>query len=168
MATPGVSVRVVGPTQQIAEMSRRLKGAPPEVRRELFRVVGGALKEVTDEAKTAADRVSWDLPGGLTGHPLSAGITQRSRTAGRGAGGEVGYLKPGGTSSTAKSINRDGTVRHPLFGDRRYWFNTQVGDAGWFTDATRRATPAAIRELNLRMYVFVKRILDTGISYKVR
>ncbi len=173
-----------GPTAELRRLSAQLKqqGAPPQVRRELSKAVGGALKVMTTEIRQAAAGLDLPSKGGLEAShkpALVKGVKAKVRVSGRGAGGEVGYgIGSGGTAMTKYgriSVSKfsqaleQGEVRHPLYGNSSYWFVTQTGTEGWFGDASRRAEPEVVREMTERLNVFVRAVCDPdGFSYTVK
>ncbi len=180
-AAPFTNFTVAGPSAELRRLSGQLKqqGAPPQVRRELSRAVGGGLKVMVTEIRQAAAGLNLPSAGGLEGShkpALVKGVKARVRVSGRGAGGEVGYgIGSGGTAMTKygrisvakfSQALEQGEVRHPLYGNSSYWYVTETGTEGWFGDASRRAEPEVVREMTERISAFVRAVCDPdGFSY---
>lgn len=116
-------------------LGRRLKTADKQLRKDLLREIRTAGKPTIEDIRASALAT---LPnrGGLAnrvGKDTKFGT--RTRTAGRSAGVQI--RSTGGASSgrTLKSLDEEGTWRHPLFGNRKVWVGQSDGAAeGWFTE----------------------------------
>lgn len=95
------------------------------------------------------------------GKGLRQEIAQTIRTTistGRYAGVRVQQRsRDRSVNGIAKSINRRGYVRHPLFGDKGHWYNTTATNGvGWFYQPFERRGPAIVND--------VKRVLDKELA----
>jgi hypothetical protein len=128
-----VDLQVLG-AEQLHALSKRLKEAGrKDLRRELYKALNRATKP-------ARERVKRDLPTYLPdGYARDLGRDLSLRTRIRGG-------RDPGVSITAKArkknreiyrLNRDGELRHPLFGNRRHWFGQQVKPE-FFTEPIRQ------------------------------
>lgn len=128
--------------EQLAEVAKLLKQTgDKDLRKELFRGFNRATKPLKEAAKDAARR---ELPkrGGLNEWAASSRMATRTRTSGQNVGVRIVSTKKG---HDLRSLNR-GRLRHPLFGNRRFWFNQPV-KTWWFDDAMKGKAGAVRKEL---------------------
>lgn len=136
--------------EDFLKLSKALKEAGNKgVRRELNKGLQDAVKPLLPGA---AERLAAALPSGLQGRGRRVkqvvqvktgrdpGVTVAVRYGKRGSGG-LG-------ASNAQLANRQGLIRHPLYGNREKWFSTKApGTQGWFDDYwrehAREALPAS-------------------------
>jgi hypothetical protein len=135
-----IDVKVTG-ADALARLSRDLKDAgEKDLRRELLRGIQRAAKPAREAAKTAARN---ELPrrGGLNDRVAASKFTARTRTGGKNPGVRI----TGKGELDLPALDR-GRLRHPLFGNRRRWYEQRI-DAGWFTKAMEDLAPQIRREL---------------------
>lgn len=129
-------------SHDLERVARRLKrAAAGELRKELYRGINRAVKPMKQAAKDAADR---ELPqrGGLNKFVASSKFGTRTRGFGRSPGVSITAKKSG---HDLRSLDR-GRLRHPLFGNRRFWYQQPVR-AGWWTQTLNDEAPLVRREL---------------------
>jgi len=62
-------------------------------------------------------------------------------------------------------VNRTGNVRHPLFGNRKYWYDTPVAGAkGWWDDMYRQTVPRATEEFTEALLKILGRLATGNLS----
>ncbi len=108
---PQATVKVEG----LSEFLRALKRYAPEVRKEFNKQARGVLSVIVADAKA---RASWSrrIPGAITPTVTTRSVGVRlSRRK-----GAHGPLYERGSKGTP------GIVRHPLFGNRAFWFTSPV------------------------------------------
>ena len=77
--------------------------------------------------------------GGLGAWVASSSIRISFRDAGRTAGVHIKMgRKSGKGQAELDKLDLAGLVRHPLYGNRQYWFPQKTGGAGFFTDVFER------------------------------
>lgn len=77
--------------------------------------------------------------GGLGAWVAAARIDVRFRDAGRSAGVRIKMgRKSGKGKAELDKLDLAGLVRHPLYGNRQYWFPQMTSGAGFFTDVFDR------------------------------
>lgn len=148
-------VRVEG-AEQLRRLALDLKAAGDvELRRELFKGLSRALKP----AKPAVQRAMREkLPsgGGLAARVAETTVLKRKiKTMGRSVGAGIygdGKLDIG-------SLDR-GRVRHPLFGNRKHWYDTEI-EPGFFTHTLHELEPEVRAEFIAAMDR-VERMLAAG------
>ncbi|MGH3978085.1 MAG: hypothetical protein ACRDRZ_03625 [Pseudonocardiaceae bacterium] len=135
-----MEIRVQG-ADQFAALARRLKQAgDKELRRELYRGINRAAKPVRADIKRSA-LATLPTRGGLAA--LVAG--SRIRVQRRTGGASVGIRMVGTSAHDIAAMNR-GVVRHPLHGNRGFWF-AQAVPPGWWDRPTLATAPAARDEI---------------------
>lgn len=101
-----------------------------EVRKDLRKPLPKLRKEIRRNAMGT-------LPGtgGLNRWVAGAALRVRLRDSGRSAGISLKLSRKAGDGDKADldALDRLGLVRHPLYGNRRYWFPQNV-PSGFFTD----------------------------------
>lgn len=128
---------------QFLRLSKALKEAGrTELRKDLHKALKNATKPLLPRATA---KLAAALPARLaargvktkqavqvrTGSNPGVRITVRYGSRGRGLG-----------ASNARLLNRQGVVRHPVFGDRETWRNTRAPSAkGWFDDTYSESAP---------------------------
>jgi hypothetical protein len=114
------------------------------VQRELYAAVQHAGRDIADAARDGAG----ELPrrGGMSDRVAGASFRTRLR-GGRNPGVRVTATERKGKPVDLNSIDRTGKIRHPLFGNRRWWYPTQA-PAGWFTRPATQAAEGARKYLD--------------------
>lgn len=62
------------------------------------------------------------------------------------------------------SVDRYGKIRHPLFGNRDYWFDTYVGGEGWWSDKEPEIVNDVSEEFMLAVWRVVERLRTLNFS----
>ena len=135
-------LRITG-AEQLRLLAADLKAAGETgkgLKRELLASFRADTVSVVVDIRASAERI---LPrrGGLADRVAGSRITAQTRTTGRGAGMRI----KGVGNYNLHRINA-GNVRHPLFGNRSFWYGQNVR-AGWFTDPIVRHLPGLQRQL---------------------
>jgi hypothetical protein len=148
------------PAQQMAKLARDLKAAGAvELRKELNAGIRGAAKPLIKEAK---DNAALELPHG--GEALAMGGKGVRRGKRRRSSGSVVDRVVGATFSTRILTGRNpgvvlrgrdkagrsidlrsldaGRLRHPLFGNRKHWYQQSV-KPNWWTEPMEKGIPRA-------------------------
>ena len=60
--------------------------------------------------------------------------------------------------------DKTGAIRHPLYGNRGYWYDTDVGAQGWWSNAYDEIVPRATDEFVAAMMRIVDRLLAQDLS----
>ena len=125
---------------QLRLLSARLREAGTEgkgLRRELYRAISDAAKPVAAEVGSAGHLRAYlpDPYADVLASDLTVGTQKRF-----GRNPSVA-IRARGRAKKRKIRQLDaGTLNHPLFGNRKYWFREQVRP-GFFTDPVRKAAP---------------------------
>jgi len=100
-----------------------------ELRKELYAGINRAVKPLTQDVKDSTPRF---LPRRYAVELAKSLRVRARRRAGRNpAVSLVAKAKtPGGKERDLASLNR-GRLRHPLYGNRRYWFDQEVSPNWW-------------------------------------
>lgn len=100
-----------------------------EVRRDLRKPLPALRKSIRESAKKTLPST-----GGFGAWVAKASLTVRLRTVGRTAGIKL-KLSRKSTKDKAdlKALDDSGALRHPLFGNRKFWY-PQTTTPGFFTD----------------------------------
>jgi hypothetical protein len=135
-------LRVTG-TEKLAETGKALRQAGLQgkgLRRELYKSVNRATKPLKQEAKAEARKV---LPkrGKLNQLVSRSNLSTKTKLTGSQVGVKI-------TAKKTEHIDRidQGSVRHPLFGNRRHWYGQKVRE-GWFTRPMERGATRTGREI---------------------
>lgn len=151
-ASEGQWTVVGGSAGDLRVLSARLKAAG-EVG--LRRNMAAAVRRGTAPARAAAKaKVAEVMPhsGGLAALMARSSVTTQIRTGARSTGVTVRMRGPkdaSGKTVDVVSLNR-GRLRHPLFGNRDYWFDQQV-PAYWWQNTLVRFHPLVSAELTRAM-----------------
>lgn len=140
-----VGLEVEG-ADKLAVVARALRDVgDKELRRELYRGLNRAVKPLTADVKAATP----DYLPKRYARELSKSLRVKTR---RRAGGRnpaiflVGSAKtPRGKDRDLSSLNR-GRLRHPLFGNRRFWYDQPVRK-DWWTDPLIQGAPEVREEI---------------------
>lgn len=62
------------------------------------------------------------------------------------------------------STDKLGVVRHPLYGNRNYWYDTPMGAQGWWTKTVEEVIPPAIEEFQEAVWRVVQRLANNDLS----
>lgn len=140
-----VDVRVEG-ADKLRELSQALKKAGlKDLRSELFRSINRTVKPLRQTAKgTPTDRPGLPRSGGLA-QTVASGLRRGVRTR-RRTGRNPGISIVGSASGHDLSAMNRGRLRHPLFGNRAYWY-TQTVTPGFWDKPLEREAPKVREEL---------------------
>ena len=62
-------------------------------------------------------------------------------------------------------VNRTGAIRHPLFGNRKYWYDTPIsGSKGWWDDMYKQTVPRATEEFTEALLKILDRLATGNLS----
>lgn len=143
MAAYGVSG-----VEDFVQLSKNLKGAEPQLRKDLLRKIREAGKPVAHDMK-AGIRAQLPNRGGLASRAAKSPIGIRTRATGRQAGIrlQANGSKRALTSRTLISMDESGSWRHPTYG-KPPWQEQSVGAVkGWFTEPAQEAKPEIQRKV---------------------
>jgi hypothetical protein len=159
-----VRVQILG-TGQLADLSRRMRAAGgPRLQRNTARRIRRAAEPLHRDLQRAITTMQLSGQGRTTrGGPsptrrpfrqmLAGGVRLSVRTA--GSPGARVWLDRSRIEPKARNVlnqlNKDGRLRHPVFGNRKRWVN-QRSRAGWWTGIVAARTP--------RMRAEIERVLD--------
>jgi hypothetical protein len=126
---------------QLRELGLRLKAAGDgAARRQLLAGIRAGAQPLVSDVRAAA-RAKLPKSGGLNTFVADSPITVRTRLAGRIVGVQIVNTRKGVRKGGTSDFGSDrGVVRHPVFGRKGKWAETQV-DAGWFTDTLEKSAP---------------------------
>lgn len=131
---------------EFLRLSKALKEAGrADLRKGLHKAMRDEAKPLVADAKEAA---LTDLPqsGGLAEHVARiAGFRAQVRTGDSTAGVRITAGKKG---YSPRSLNNEGTVRHPVYGNTSNWVEQPVSSAqGWFERAMQKRAPVVAERL---------------------
>lgn len=138
------------------ELSRRLKLAAPELRKELHKGVRTAAKPLVPAVRASARR-SFPNRGGLATAMARKPYRTQSRTGAATAGVRIVGSK------VDPRINSDGRVQHPVFGTGRRVVQNVPSARGYFDRPITEGAPAVREELIRTLQEFVQRRLTETI-----
>lgn len=106
------------------------------LRKELY---AGLQRGARPAIQTVRDHAATFLPrsGGLADRVAGASITARVTNSAAGPSARITAKERSGKSFDARALD-DGRLRHPLYGNRRYWYQQAV-TPGWFTRPMERS-----------------------------
>lgn len=120
---------LVGAQRQLQALARDLKDAgEKDMRRALYKNLNAAAKPLLEDVKREAAAT---LPKSGGAADRVAGAKYGSRVlAGPNPGVKLRGVEVGSAKVNLRKIDR-GILRHPLFGDRNHWYNTNVTPGFW-------------------------------------
>lgn len=120
-----MDIKVTG-AEEFGILARRLKEAgDKELRKELYAGINRSVKLLREDVKDAAEQQIPGRYGDILRSELK--VSARKRAAGRNP---AIYLLGKAGNRDVSSLNR-GRLRHPLFGNRRRWYNQQIRPGFW-------------------------------------
>lgn len=118
------------------------------LRRELYAGLNRVTKGVRADMKAS---IGPSLPsrGGLAALVMAKASLTTSAISGRNAGVRIkARSRKGGTEQLAR-MNREGRVRHPVFGNRKKWVDQTAGiDAGFLDEPFEKSKPEVARSIS--------------------
>lgn len=168
----GEYVRVDGPTAEIQRIANAMKDAPSSFRRELPKALSGGAKVIRDSTREKAATMPLPKRGGFNKTYRTAiknSIVTKTRALATNPTVSVGNQSNSMRSRKGKRVAdslEKGYVRHPVFGDRKVWRDTQTSTEGWFADTAKEHSDEAVHEMSKRMTDLAQRLQwghDTGI-----
>ena len=142
-------------SNDLAHLARDLRAMDKDfsnaVQRELREPVRRATSDLKFSARTLLpDYIAADAASGI-----------RSSTSFKGY-----YVKREANSRFTQHGYTDvrGKLRHPLYGNRDYWFDTSISGRGWWTGMAERVIPRAMDEFSEALWNIVQRIATGNFS----
>jgi hypothetical protein len=129
-------ITIVG-ANQLDDLAKKLKAAGETgkgLRKELLK----GLREGAKPLKVAVKESAEDVLPHRIAVTVKKGVSIRTRATGRQAGVRV-------IAKRGRGLN-DGRLRHPLFGNRKRWFQQDI-KKGWFTTPLEEGAPEVRKEL---------------------
>lgn len=126
-----IDVRIEG-AERLAIVAGAIQRQVPELRKDLLRGLRAAAKPTVKDIKETA-RVTLPKRGGLNDWVAKSSIGLRTRTSGENSGIRIEGRK---TGHDVKSLDA-GRLRHPLFGNRKRWFQQDIRP-GFFSQTITR------------------------------
>lgn len=152
-----VAVEVAG-AQQFAELAKRLKGADKAYRKELRIGLNRAVKPLREQVKTDLPQYMPDRYALVMRKALK--IKTVIRMSGKTAGVRLTATGKGRHKSRdTRNLNR-GTLRHPLWGNRDWWYAQKVR-RGFWDEPLRAGAPDVRREI-VRVITEVNKRIEGG------
>jgi len=62
------------------------------------------------------------------------------------------------------SVDRTGEIRHPLFGNKKYWYSQDVGGEGWWTTVLNARLPVHVEEFTDALLRIMDRLATGNLS----
>lgn len=135
-----MDLRIEG-ADQLGDVARRLKETgDKELRKELYRGIQRAAKPLSAAAQRSA-RANLPKRGGLNEWVASSKFSV-STSGGKDPAVRISGRKVG---HDLKALDR-GRLRHPLYGNRRRWYNQQIRP-GWFSEPMTEGASGVRREI---------------------
>lgn len=129
---------------QLVALSRRLKEAGArDLERELSKAITAAVKPLRKALQESA-RQKLPSRGGLNERVAKSRVTTKKALSGRGSGSGV-RVTAGGRKSQLSDMDQ-GSLRHPVYGNRQVWVRQQV-QPGWWTEPTEEIGPTVQAEV---------------------
>jgi hypothetical protein len=72
--------------------------------------------------------------------------------------------KSGARFTQGGYVDKTGAIRHPLYGNRDYWYDTDVGAQGWWSNMEERVVPRATEEFTAAMLRIMDRLATGNLS----
>lgn len=118
--------------EKLRALSRALnEAAEKDLRRELYRRMSRAVAPLTEKVKGSLPRFLPDRYADELSRTLKFRTTRRlDRSKNPGVSLWATASTPRGKPRNLAALNR-GRLRHPLYGDRRHWFNQPVTPGFW-------------------------------------
>lgn len=137
------------PIAQLQRISAGLRAAPEAMRKAAAETLGREGERTGGEALRAA---AGRLPsrGGLASLVASSGLS----VARTGSGARIEASGP-----VALTPLDEGSLRHPLWGNRAHWYSQSV-PSGWWSEAFQREAPGIADELGDDVFKAADRLLD--------
>lgn len=126
----------------------------------LGRELASRISDVTNTlAQVARENALRTLPGGGRPNGLGAWVVARTKFTATSDGAGAGSVNVTVTAKSTSDIARinEGSVRHPLFGNRRHWY-TQSISPGWWSNTVREISPKVQPAIEEAMAVVTQRI----------
>jgi hypothetical protein len=130
--------------EQLAAVAKAMKGADKQLKRETYAALNRTVKPLTQAVKDDTGRY---LPGAY-----AAVVSASLRIRAQRRGGRDPSLSLKATAKTKDGKAREvaalerGKLRHPLWGNRRHWFNQAVRPGFW-TEPLKDKAPAVRAQL---------------------
>jgi hypothetical protein len=138
--------------EKLAILARALREAgDKELQRELYRGLNRAVKPLRQDVKESIGDFLPQRYARVLARDLK--VTARRRTGGRNP---ALYLLGQAKNRDIASLNR-GRLRHPLYGNRRFWYSQRVR-RDWWTHPLIRGAPEVRRELERTLDDLAKKI----------
>jgi hypothetical protein len=138
----------------LKELQRDLKNLDPALQRAFRKSIRTAMKPLQRDLRNSARR---RLPGDLgdqAAREIGLSVTN-NRVA-------LVWRPRKGQFSQRAALDR-GLIRHPLYGDRDYWYTTKYAKArGWWSEPAAHGIDRAIEDVNNAITDALRRFATTG------
>lgn len=130
--------------RQLQALDRALKGVDKQLKRDTYRALNRTVKPLTAAVK--------DSTGDFVPSAYAAELSSSLRIRAQRRGGQMAALTLKATAKSASGKPRElrrvesGRLRHPLWGNRRHWFDQSV-KPGFWTKPLEKEAPAVRKEL---------------------
>lgn len=146
-----IDVKVRG-AEQLEQVGRVLRHGSKDLRRDLYRGINAATKPIRTRMLAGLPAYLPSSGGLAAAVRTDTKITTKRRASGRSAGVRIQAR----SNRDIRALNR-GRLRHPLFGNRRFWYTQRVRP-GWFDGPAEAGAPVARVHLVALMNDIVQRI----------
>lgn len=125
---------------------------PTAMRRELNRALSSASKPVRQEMRASAI-ASLPSRGGLQAR--MAGLASQGKTTASRGGIRINFAKKGYDPRTLR-----GRIRHPLFGNKRFWFTNEASPTDAIETEFNEQKPVVLRAVTGAMETVARKVTN--------
>jgi hypothetical protein len=141
---------------EVVALQRELRAVSADFAKAVSTELRDPVRDATNEFKAAArsELPSWVAADAASG--IRATSSSRSGYA----------IKREANSRFTQHgyVDRYGKIRHPLYGNRAYWFDTEVGGSGWWSNTYERVVPEAQQKFAEALLRILNRLATGNLS----
>ena len=143
-------------SDDLARLQREMRAIDKDFSNAMSKELRDAVSPMTAQLKLSA-RVN--APGFLSGADVASNVSQSVSFKG------VSVRRRRNSRFTQGGNLDAGRVRHPLFGNRGYWFDTATPEStGWWSKVAEDEEPEAAERLVAAMWEIVSRLRSGNLS----
>lgn len=141
---------------EVVALQRELRAVSSDFAKAVQNELRAPVRDATNEFKAAARS---ELPSWVAADAASGIRATSSSRSGYAIKREANsrFTQHGYT-------DRYGMIRHPLFGNRAYWYDTPVGGMGWWSDTYERVVPDATEKFTEALLKVLGRLASGNLS----
>ena len=145
--------------REVVALQKELRAVSKDFANAVQNELRAPVTDLANEMKLSArvNLPSWDKMNSNAAAGVRAQASSRGYAVKREADKMRGFEQ-------ADFIDKTGTLRHPLFGNRKYWYSQDVDGQGWWTTVLNARLPVHVEEFTDALMRIMDRLATGNLS----